>query len=157
MTGLKRTFMLVFTWTWRTQPLLSSWITGPIIHEFRGAESSTTGIISPTLIFLSGRDHFCLSCKLGKYSLVQRFQNKSAKYWTWCHLRLEWISFHSPGGNNNLAFNNNKWFGVKPPGLSTEASTARLLEIHSNLNTSQSSCLLLTCGWPQAVINIEIQ
>lgn len=117
VTGHKIMFMLVFTWACLTSPLWSENTCKilPITQEFLGAESSTTSTTSSGLRFLLVVCHFCLSCKSGRYSLTQRLQNRSAIYWTWRHLRLEYKSALSkiPGGIEGLTLISKKWFGVR--------------------------------------------
>ncbi len=110
-------FVLVFTWACLTRPLLSVNVcsTRPITQEFRGADSSAINTMSPGFRFFIRLCHFCLSCKSGRYSLTQRFQNRSAIYWTWRHLRLEYRSALSktPGDIDGFTFSSSKWFGVR--------------------------------------------
>jgi len=49
--------------------------------------SSVIKTMSPTLMLRSQTNHFWRCCKIGRYSFIHRFQNKSAKSWT---ERQEW-------------------------------------------------------------------
>ena len=79
----------VFSKMLRTSPLLSGSvsITRPMGHTFLGEWSSLRSTTSPTAIFRTGWFHFCRSCKVKRYSLFQRDQNKLARYWTLCQRR----------------------------------------------------------------------
>ena len=84
--------VLVFNTTLLTSPSpllgFTSWIR-PRGHEFLGELSSTTRTTSPTSKLAADLVHFCLSCKLGRYSLSHLRQNTSDRYWTCRHLRRE--------------------------------------------------------------------
>ena len=75
VTGLRKENEPVFTWTWRTFPLASgnTCVTRPGCH-LRGRCSSYNSTISSTARFFRTSCHFCRTCSVYKYSLVQRRQ-----------------------------------------------------------------------------------
>ena len=68
----------------------------------------------PKETFLVALQHCCLSCRAGKYSLINLLQKTSAKYWTCFHLLWQLISFSSKtlGGSVQFGLNSNMWLGV---------------------------------------------
>lgn len=92
----KRIFTLL------TNPSLSTTvsITSAKRHSFLGRSSTFSKTISPACMFLLGVSQHCLVAMLDTYSLRQRPQNCSAKYWTWRHLLRAYMSSltNLPGG-----------------------------------------------------------
>lgn len=115
--GLSRTLVCVLTLTALTRPLESDFTSNtlPKTHEPHGAEESTTITTSPGVKLPLFVHYFCLSCMRGKYSWLQRFQNKLAMYCTCLQRRLTYRSFFSkiPDGRMGLVFRSKMWFGVR--------------------------------------------
>ena len=96
--GLWMTLALVFTKTLRTSPLGPGRVftTRPRGHKFLGAAGSTISTRSFSLKLCLRLVHFCLCCIRAKNSVVQRFQNRLARYCTCLHRLLPYKSslFH---------------------------------------------------------------
>ena len=129
---------LVFTLTLLTHPSLLGKVSMIRAkgHAFREQVSSTRRTISPMLKFLRSWCHFDLIWRSGRYSFDQRFQNWSAKYWTWRHLLFEYIfSFRkTPGVRGTSDLSSSRWLGVKASrsfGSSETCVIGRLLMIDS--------------------------
>ena len=76
--------------------------------------SSASKTRSSTLRFSFGSFHFSRSSRVGKYSLIHRFQNRFAKYCACLHY-LQWRSSFSkiPGGTLAHGRSCKRWFGVR--------------------------------------------
>ena len=105
------------SWTLRTRPSSdgNTLVTRARGHWFLGIFSPLTSTTSFTrkLRFLAV--HFCLSCRLVRYSFLQRVQNSFARCCTWRHLLLQYRSsrWKTPGGGSTiLVFIVRMWFGV---------------------------------------------
>lgn len=94
-------------------------------HKPLGGCSSVSSTISPIWKFRRGLNHFCLSCKVGRYSFTHLRQNTSDKYWTCLHLCLEYMSSLAkiPGGNGWLYWKRRRWLGVRGSRLRTSSET----------------------------------
>ena len=91
VTGLWITESVVFTSAILTRPRSSgkTLATRPSRHMFLGRSFSTTTTISPTIRFRFGLVHFCLVCRVWRYSRLHLVQNSDARCCTCRHLRLE--------------------------------------------------------------------
>ena len=108
-----------------------------------------------TARFLFLFSHFCLCCRVGRYSLVHLRQNKSARYCTWRQrLRLYRSCFsNTSDGRLLLGRSSSRWFGVSGSGslASSEVTVSgRPLTIDSTVHMRVDSpssfriCCLVT-------------
>ena len=125
-------------------------------HKPLGDFSSVSSTMSPIWKFRRGLNHFCLCCKVGRYSFTHLHQNTSDKYWTCLHLSLEYMSSlaNIPGGNGWLYRKRRRWLGVRGSRSRTSSETfvkALLFTIdsasHMNVDSPSSSS---TCSLTSA-------
>ena len=104
--------------------------------------------------FLYGSCHFVRWRREGRYFRVQRFQKRSAKYWTCFHLRLVLLTSSMPLGGDTAGLWRSRWFGVsasRSRGSLDTAVIGRLLTMLSAVtnSVSKASCDI-TCSFTRA-------